>query len=227
MDGKESLFKKAERKDIPLKIALIGSSGSGKTYSALVLAQGIGGKTAVLDTENKRALHYADKFDYFHLPFSAPYNPERFVNAIKAAESEGIANLIIDSASHEWIGKGGILDLHSAMTGNSFANWGKLTPRHNDFLQAITDSPMNIICTIRGKDEYVLEETNGKQKPTKVGLGAQQRDGIEFEQTVSLMIDMNHTITCMKDTTGVFSGGGVMIIKEEHGEMLAKWSKGE
>ena len=46
-----------------LNIVISGGTGSGKTFSAMRLASGIaGGKPfAVIDTENRRALHYADR----------------------------------------------------------------------------------------------------------------------------------------------------------------------
>ena len=44
-------FQKAERKKSKLRLALTGPSGSGKTYGALLVAKGLGGKIAVIDTE--------------------------------------------------------------------------------------------------------------------------------------------------------------------------------
>jgi hypothetical protein len=227
MDEKR-LFQKAVRSNIPLKIAIIGPSGSGKTFSALRLASGIGGTIALLDTENKRALHYADLFDFLHLPFSAPYSPERFVSAITAAEAEGVKTLIIDSASHEWIGPGGCLEIHAAIPGNSYVAWAKVTPRHAAFLQKIVDSPINIITCMRGKDEYILDDNvKGKKEPRKIGVGAVQRDGIEYEHTCSFLLDIQHTATVQKDTTGVFPGTGVQVLAEDHGKKLAAWAAGK
>ena len=54
------MFQKATRKQAKLKLAVTGPSGSGKTYSALMLAKGIGGKIALIDTENKSASLYAE-----------------------------------------------------------------------------------------------------------------------------------------------------------------------
>ena len=66
-----------------------------------------------------------------------PYTPEMFIQAIDTAVHEGFKCIIIDSLSHEWFGTGGILDIHSSMVGNSFANWSKLTPRHNALINTI------------------------------------------------------------------------------------------
>jgi hypothetical protein len=225
--AEKRLFTKAVREAIPLKIALIGPSGSGKTFTALRLASGIGGPFGMLDSENKRGLHYADRFDFVHLPFAAPFAPERYINAIKTAHDEGLTTLIIDSASHEWVGPGGILEIHGAMQGNSYTNWGKVTPRHNAFIQAIVDCQMNIISCLRGKDDYVLEDDNGKKVPKKIGIGAQQRDGIEYEHTCSFLLDLGtHVATCQKDTTGIFDGHGPQLLTEDHGMKLIGWANG-
>lgn len=86
----------AVREKIGLLFAVAGASGSGKTFSALLLARGIAngtGKIAVIDTEAGRALHYAPKpgeqadhtkgtFNFMHLDFQPPFAPERYIEAI-------------------------------------------------------------------------------------------------------------------------------------------------
>ena len=154
-------------------MAMQGPSGSGKTMSALLVAFGLcndWNKIAVIDTENHSAELYSHLGKYNVVNIGSPYNPEKYIAAINLCEQSGMDVIIIDSISHEWEGGGGILDTHSNMTGNSFTNWGKLTPRHNDFIQAILQSPSHIIGTIRSKQDYVLSEKNGKMVPEKVGL---------------------------------------------------------
>ncbi len=222
----ELTFLKAERKKVKLRIGLIGPSGSGKTYSALRLAKGIGGKIALLDTEHRRSEYYAGEFDFQVLHMEPPFNPERFNKAIEAAEAAGYEIFIIDSASHEWAGRGGILETHNAMQGNSYTNWGKVTPRHNSFVEKINYSRMHIILTIRGKDLYVLEENDkGKQVPKKVGMGGEQRPGFEYELTCSFMLDVHtHTTTVEKDNTHIFEGR-YELLTEEHGRQLRAWAE--
>jgi hypothetical protein len=107
-------FRPARREGVPLLIGLAGASGSGKTFSALSLAQGIasvtGGKIAFIDTENRRGLHYADRFEFMHAEIAPPFSPARYGEAIKAAEDAQVAVVVIDSFSHEYEGEGGILD---------------------------------------------------------------------------------------------------------------------
>ncbi len=60
---------------------------------------------------------------------------------------------------------------HANLQGNSFANWAKVTPRQNAFIQRILNSSCHVICTMRSKQEYVLNERNGKMiPPRKWGL---------------------------------------------------------
>lgn len=105
-------FRPAARENVGLLIALAGASGSGKTFSALRLAQGLagGGKIAFIDTEARRGLHYADRFDFMHADMRPPFRPERFAEGIRAAEEAGASVVILDSFSHEYDGEGGILD---------------------------------------------------------------------------------------------------------------------
>ncbi|WP_423806808.1 AAA family ATPase, partial [Phascolarctobacterium succinatutens] len=104
------MFKKAERKKAFLKIAITGVSGSGKTYSALQLAQGLGDKIAMIDTENGSGELYSNLCEYDVAPMAAPFTPEKYIDYIHEAEQAGYNVLIIDSLSHAWAGEGGVLD---------------------------------------------------------------------------------------------------------------------
>jgi hypothetical protein len=179
----------------------------------------------LIDTENHRSEYYANEFDYDVLHLEPPFTPERYIAAIEEAERAGIDVLIIDSASHEWVGPGGLLEIHSNMPGNSYTNWSKITPRHNKFIDKILYSPMHIITNLRGKDQYVMEEKDGKQVPKKVGMGPQMRDNWEYEMTVALMIDQqNHVASAVKDNTHLFDGKFEMLT-EAHGKQLSEWQR--
>jgi len=152
-------LQKATRKKVKLRLGLSAVSGGGKTYSALLLAYGLVGdwsKIAVIDTENNSASLYSHLGEYNALELSAPYTPERYIQAIKACEDAGMECIIIDSITHEWDGKGGILEIHSSMTGNSFTNWSSITPRHQKFIDAILQSSCHVITTVRRKTEYEM-----------------------------------------------------------------------
>lgn len=216
----------AERTQAKIKLALQGPSGSGKTYSALLLAYGLvndWSKVAVIDTENHSADLYAHLGGYNVLSLSKPFNPERYIDAIDLCEKSGIEVIIIDSISHEWDGSGGILEVHGNMTGNSFTNWNKVTPRHNSFTQKILQTQCHIIGTIRTKQDYVLSEKNGKAVPEKIGLKGITRDGMDYEFTIVLDIDLKHLATASKDRTGLFMDKPSFTIQSETGRILQQW----
>ncbi|MFY5402252.1 AAA family ATPase [Acinetobacter baumannii] len=225
MQSKEQFsFTKAERKKAKLKLNLNGASGSGKTYSALVLASSLGKKIAVIDTENESASLYANEFNFDTLPLKPPYSPERFAGAIHAAYNMGYEVLIIDSASHEWIGTGGCLEINDEAAkrfkGNTWSAWSETTPRHRKFIDAILQTDMHIITTTRAKTETVQGE---KGKVIKLGMKAEQREGYEYELTVSLdMLHENKFAIPTKDRTKLFNPTGEVITKET-GEKLIAW----
>jgi len=218
-------LRQAQRKQAKIKMALQGASGTGKTYSALLLASGITeyNKIAVIDTENHSADLYAHLGDYNVLQLSKPFTPERYIKAIEICEQAGMEVIIIDSITHEWDGSGGILDLHGNMAGNSFANWSKITPRHNAFVQKILESGCHIISTIRTKTDYTLTDKNGKMVPEKVGLKGIQRDGIDFEFTIVFDLDIKHNAVASKDRTGLFMDKPESVITPEYGKRILQW----
>lgn len=222
------MIRKAERRNVRAKIMLMAPSGGGKTYSALKLAGGLvapGGKIGMIDTEERRGEYYANEFNYDVFPLSPPYSPERYIEAMREFQKEGYDVLITDSGSHEWMGRGGIMEELDKMPGSSFQKWGKLTPRHNAFIDAIIRCDMHVIFTCRAKDQYVVEENDrGKQAPKKVGVGPQQREGLEYEMTVTLLLDQKtHIAEAVKDNTHVFEGK-YDVLTEEHGRLLRAWT---
>ena len=203
-----SSFKKAERKQAKLKIGLQGPSGSGKTYSALLIAKGIGGKIAVIDTENRSASLYADQFDFDSCELEAPFTTDKYLKAMSEAEKAGYNVVIIDSTTHQWMGDGGLYERKTQIDsrgGNSFTNWAKFTPEHNKFLSAIVQHRTHLICTVRSKQDYaVTQNDKGKSAPQKLGLAPVQREGFEYELTLMLDVAMDHSAQSSKDRTGLF-----------------------
>lgn len=221
------MFQKAVKKAVKLKLALMGVSGSGKTYSALRLAKGLGGKIAVIDTENGSASLYSDQFEFDVVDLKPPFTIEKYVEAINAAEKAGYENLIIDSLTHAWAGEGGLLEQKAALDSkpgsNTYTNWGPITKKDNAFRNAFLHSNCNIIATMRSKQEIALQQdSNGKTKPVKLGMAAVQREGLEYEFTIVFDINMNHDAESSKDRTGLFSNK-LIKITEDTGKEIKKW----
>lgn len=231
----EFTFDAAVREKIWTKVALMGASGSGKTYSALRMATGMlkklkslgleqNGRIAFINTEGARGRYYADEFKYDILDLEAPYNPERFIQCIEAAVNADYPILIIDSTSPEWEGKGGCLELQQ-LAGGTYQAWSKVTPRHDRFIMGIGDSPIHTIATMRGKDQYVMSQESGKTTVSKLGVGGKQREGFEYEFTASFLIEqIGNLAVSQKDNTHLFEDEGAMIISEKDGEKIIAWA---
>jgi hypothetical protein len=216
-------LQQASRKKAKIKLGMQSPSGGGKTMSALLIAYGLCGnwsKIAVIDTENKSADLYAHLGEYKTLSLEPPYSPERYMEGIDICLEAGMEVIIIDSTSHEW---DNLLDYHSSLTGNSFTNWAKVTPRHEAFVNKILQSNAHFICTIRSKQEYVLSEKNGKQVPEKVGMKGVQRDNLEYEFTLVFEMSMAHLAKASKDRTGLFMGKPEFVPSVETGRAIAEW----
>jgi hypothetical protein len=201
--------RKAQRQKSKLRLALIGPSGTGKTYSSLQIAKGLGEKILLVDTEGGSGELYAHLFDYDVATLSAPFLPEKYIDYIKYAEENAYDVVILDSLSHAWVGEGGLLDQQGKIAdsgkGNSYTAWRTITPQHNQLVESILQAKVHVIGTVRAKTEYVLQDDEkGRSVPKKVGMAPIQRDGLEYEFTVVFDIDYNHQVSASKDRTGLF-----------------------
>lgn len=218
-------LRKATRKQAKIRLGLSAVSGGGKTYSAILIAKGLCGdlsKVAVIDTENGSADLYAHLGDYNVLPLTAPFSPERYVEAIRSCEKAGMEVIIIDSISHEWDGKGGCLEIVESL-GGKYQDWAKVTPRHQGFIDAILQSPSHIITTVRRKQDYEMTKVDGRVKVEKGGLREITREGFEYELTINLELDTRHNATTSKDRTNLFAGKPAFVPSEKTGELIAQW----
>jgi hypothetical protein len=180
-------FKKATKAQSRARIALIGPAGSGKTWTALALATALGQRVAVIDTERGSASKYADLFGFDVLELET-FDPRTYIAAIDAAQTADYDVLVIDSLSHAWTGKGGVLDIKDAATRRSKSNdsfgagWREASPLHNQLVDAMLQCRVHLIATMRAKTEYlVTRNAKGETKIEKVGLAPVQRDGLEYE----------------------------------------------
>lgn len=227
-------IRKAERTQVSPKIAISGPSGSGKTLTALMMAYGITkdwSKILVIDTENNSAELYANatiknitknigQFDV--IPFGPPFSPQRYVEAINVAEQAKYQVVIVDSLSHSWNGSGGALDMVNNSSVNSYAAWKSVTPVFQRMIDKILQSNCTVICTMRAKQEYVMETNDkGKQAPKKVGMAPIIRDGIEYEFTTVIDMNLDHYGFASKDRTGMFNGQ--LVMDDSIGQAFEEW----
>jgi len=240
------VFKKAQREQVRIKVSIAGPAGSGKTMSSLLMAYGltkaefpnlseaeIWEKICLIDTENGSGSLYVGKQvgsttigAYNTIDLTPPFEPGVFVDAIHMAEEHGMNVIIIDSLSHAWAGVGGALDQQGAIaarSGNSWTAWRSVTPQHNKLVDAMLQSPAHVIANMRAKMEY-QQTTNeaGKKQVKAIGMGVVMREGIEYEFTVSFMLDYDHVANSTKDRTGVFDGR-YFTIDANTGKQMYQW----
>lgn len=229
--GERFTIRRAQRKQARFRCGIAGPSGSGKTYSAILLAMGLAtdpSKIAVIDTEHNSAELYDHLCEWSHLGLDAPYTAERYIDALKQCEDEGFEVVIIDSISHLWSGTGGLLqqkELAERRGKNAYTAWGEVTPKFEQFVEAILSSKCHVICTMRSKTHYALisDDKTGRTTVTKLGLKPIQREGIDYEFT--MMLEMNgedNSAVVTKNRTGLFEDGP-FVPTPEAGRIIREW----
>jgi hypothetical protein len=195
-------FRPAVREQIPLLLGLAGGTGSGKSYSAMELAKGIskGARFAVIDTENGRAKHYADIFDFDHAEIKAPFRPQTYIDAITAADEAGYPVVVVDSASHEWYGDGGCLDWHDELMGGqqskNLSAWIEPKREHKRLVTRLLQIQAHVILCFRAEPKVeAVRGENGKleiqPKASLVGLDGWipiTEKNLPFELTASFLL---------------------------------------
>lgn len=211
-------FRKATKAQSRARIALMGPAGSGKTYSALSLATALGQRVAVIDTERGSASKYADIFAFDVLELDE-YDPRNYVAAINAAQQAGYDVLVIDSLSHAWSGKGGVLEIKDAATarsrtGDSFGSgWREASPLHNRLVDAMLQARVHLIATMRTKTEYAVTKEGGQTKIEKLGLAPVQRDGLEYEFDIVGDMDLDNRLVISKTRCPALHG--VVVVRPD------------
>lgn len=228
-------FAPATRERMKARLAIGGLSKSGKSYTSLAILRGLvgdAGRIAALDTEG--TLHaYAGKFPGTKQPagFDAPadkpthFSPEVYIDAITSAAAAGYDGFLVDSASPEWEGTGGILDIVDSSAGDvggKFGSgWRKATPQHRRLIQAILACPMHLVVTLRQEDAYVMTDN----KPERVGMKLIQGKRFEYEFNLVATMDLAHTlrvqhslIDFMPNSTVIASPDGLVL-----GQQIRAW----
>lgn len=230
---------KAARKSVPMLISVAGPSGSGKTYSSLLLAAGLageGGRVGFLDTENGRGSMYADSpgikaalpNGYGIAEMRAPFEPQKFLDAVAAFEKAECNVLVIDSMTHEWEGVGGCTDIAENNKLRGMPNWAKAKMAHKAMMNNLLASKMHIIFCLRAREKVKIAKIEGKEQVIQLGMQAVQEKNFVYEMTLSLMMDEMTklpTITkCPEPLLPLFSGKQSLITKEM-GVKLGEWAK--
>lgn len=223
-------FEKARQEDSWLRAAIVGTSGSGKTYTSLLLgcriAELIGSRVALIDSERKSANKYAKYFD-FDTDALDDQSPRAYMNKINEAVKLGYRVVIIDSLSHAWMGKGGALEMvdkAAAKSNNRFAPWRDVTPLHNKLVDTMLTAEAHIIATLRVKTDWTYEENEkGKKVPVKIGLAPVMRDGIEYEFDITADMDQDHRLIVSKSRCFELADAVILKPGPEVADTLMDW----
>lgn len=239
------LFAPAVRENTPIVMALAGASGSGKTFTALELAMGLAGdgKIAVIDTEGRRALHYADLrgpggllFRFDHCELRPPFSPERFLAVMKQAEAAGYRVIVVDSFSDEHEGEGGLIDMAAAgRSENTAANWARPKAAHKLVVRWLRQARCHVIFCLRAEErvrfEKVWDEKKQREVTAVVPLGwmpiCEKR--FMYDMTASFLLSPDQPgipvpIKLQEQHRRFFPAGAA--IGRESGKLLADWAAG-
>lgn len=240
---------KAQRSKAYLKLGMSAPSGGGKTLGAILLGYGLVKEAhpdwteeeiwehiGIIDTENGSGQLYVGTEHhninigvYNVVTLQAPFEAEKYIQAIELCKDAGMEVCIIDSTTPLWSGAGGLLEQQNSAAkrgGNSYTAWRDITPMHNRFVDTMLQTPMHIIATMRSKQEYVQEKgPNDKTIIRKVGMEPEQRKGMEYEFTIFLEINNEHEAFGAKDRTSQFDQKTFKITPET-GRLMMRWLEG-
>jgi hypothetical protein len=233
------MFQTAKRAAAPLLISISGVSGSGKTYSGLLLAAGLAGpsgRVGFLDTENRRGSMYADdpgimaampggKYEYTEI--KAPFSPDRYLAVVEAAEAANLDVLLIDSFTHEWEGFGGCTEIAERNKLGGMPNWAKAKMEHRKLVNRCLAAGIDLIFSLRAREK--ARPIKGSKEYEQLGLQPITEKNFVFEMTLSLLVEEGtHYARPLKvphPLAHLFPKEGALITKET-GAKIRQWAKG-
>lgn len=232
-------FRPGVRENVGLLLGLVGPSGGGKTYTAMELATGIAGNKpfAVIDTEARRGLHYADRFRFDHGDLKPPFRPDAYSDAIKTADDAGYPVIVVDNASHVWYGEGGLLEWqieeHQRLGGRDQTKmlaWVKPKMSHKKFVQRLLQVRAHLIICLRAEEKTkVIKNAEGKMEPTNIGWQPICEKNLPYELTVSVLLEPENPgvpvpIKLQEQHRELFPGDRQLT--KRSGELIRDWAKG-
>ena len=237
-------FRPAVREKVGLLIGLAGPSGSGKTFSAMRLATGIVGKDkkfAVIDTEARRSLHYADMFKFDICDLHPPFRPSAYADAIQAADKAGYDVIVVDSMSHCWASEGGVLDRQeeelTRMAGDDWkkreackmAAWIRPKGDHKKMVSRLLQVKATVILCFRAEEKVKMEKVDGKTEIIPIGWQPICEKNLPYELTVSFLLTpdapgMPKPLKLQEQHKSLFPLDKP--INEESGKLVAEWAAG-
>ena len=200
-----SKFAKAKAQQPNLRLAFYGPPGSGKTFTSLLVAEGLaqrdGKRIAFIDTEESGTDFYA-----LDVPDRATH-PEAFdfdvlrtqslaeaVEAVKSISPETHSVIVIDSITHLWEAAMNAAERTRKDT-VKFGEWAKVKRPYKNFIKWLMESPYHVLICGRMKNVF---EDDDKGDIKKVGVTMNAERDTAYEPQVCIRLDPK---VDAKDTT--------------------------
>lgn len=228
-------YKKAVRENTNVLIALAGGTGSGKTFSAMLLATGIcnGEPFAMIDTEGRRGLHYADRFDFEHHCLSPPFTPSKYSDEVVSLAKRGFKTILIDSMSHEWEGEGGVIEMADAEQRKAPSNWIKPKAAHKRMMNKLLQAETNLIFCLRAQEKIKINDKGQKIVIENAGWQPICERRFMFEMTASFTLEstgpgiLEYNLPHKIEDQHRMAFPPGQHITEEAGRILGNWVRGD
>jgi AAA domain len=220
-------FQKPLHLKAALKMALYGAAGSGKTFTALLVSEGLarhtGKRIAFCDTEYgtafygqevaQRAVHpQAFDFDVLYTK-----SITEVLDAVRKLDPATHGVLVIDSISHLWdacrnafkgkLTKAGTIPLHA---------WTTIKKPYKELMHLLLSSPLHVLICGRQGNDFAEDDESGEMKNLGYKMRAEGETAYEPDVLVRLeahkaskkavAIPVAHI---EKDRTGVLAGQSI------------------
>lgn len=218
-------FMKAKPQQARLKVSMYGPPGSGKTFSTLLMAEGLakvrGKRIAYVDTERgtdfyaqavkDRKVH-PEAFDFDALYERSIFEVSSAVYSLKP-EEHGV--VVLDSISHLWEAA---MDAYQGkktrIDSIPMHAWGKIKKPYKDLIKFLIASPFDVFILGRQKNLFEDDEESGEMKKVGVAMRAEGETAyephicirMEARQNPNDSTDSIYVANVEKDRTGVLSG---------------------
>lgn len=219
-----SKFQKAAPQQARLKVSIYGPPGSGKTFSTLLMAEGLakvrGKRVAYVDTERGTDF-YAQKVPARRVhpeafDFDALYTKSlaEVVSAVSSLDPEEHGIVVIDSISQLW---DAAIDAYKGKTtsqgGIPMPAWGAIKKPYKKLVADLIGSPMDVFILGRQKNMFDTDE-DGEMKKTGVGMRAEGETAYEPHicarmEASTRGLNSDYMLHVEKDRTGVLSGQAI------------------